>query len=62
LARRGEDEAATRVLLEAEQAATDKVRTAPQVRDLVRELLRRDRAGARPLTPGLARRIGLIAA
>ncbi len=62
LARRGEDEAAARVLLEAEQTATDKVRTAPQVRDLVRELLRRDRASARTHTLGLARRIGLIAA
>jgi DNA-binding XRE family transcriptional regulator len=62
LGRRGQDQAAARMLLEAEQVATDKVRTAPQVRELLRELLRRDRASARPHTLGLARRVGLVAA
>jgi transcriptional regulator with XRE-family HTH domain len=61
-ARRGEDEAAVRALLDAEQASTDVVRYSGGVRDTVRDLLLRDRAGARPHVRGLARRIGLIAA
>jgi transcriptional regulator with XRE-family HTH domain len=61
-ARRGEDEAAARVLLDAERSSGDEIHQSPRVRDTVRDLLLRDRAGARPHVRGLARRIGLIAA
>jgi DNA-binding XRE family transcriptional regulator len=61
-ARRGEDEQAVRVLLDAEKASRDEVAQSPKVQDTVRGLLRRDRASARPHTIGLARRIGLIPA
>jgi transcriptional regulator with XRE-family HTH domain len=60
--RRGEDEAAALVLLDAEQASADEVRHSPLVREMVRELLHRDRARARTHVRGLAQRIGLLAA
>jgi hypothetical protein len=60
-ARREEDEAAARSLLKAEQASSDVVQHSGRLRDTLRDLLRRDRASARPHTVGLARRIGLIA-
>jgi hypothetical protein len=59
---RGEDEAAVLVLLDAEVASSDEVRCSPLVREMVRELLHRDRARARAHVRGLAQRIGLIAA
>jgi transcriptional regulator with XRE-family HTH domain len=60
--RRAEDESAALVLLDAEKASSDEVRQSLRVRGIVRDLLLRDRAGARPHVRGLARRIGLIAA
>jgi transcriptional regulator with XRE-family HTH domain len=60
-ARRGEDERSALVLLDAERASSDEVGHSPMVRDTVRDLLCRDRAGARPHVRGLARRIGLVA-
>lgn len=59
--RRGEDEAAVLVLLDAEQASVDEVRHSILAREMVRELLHRDRARARAHVRGLAQRIGLIA-
>lgn len=59
---RGEDEAAILVLLDAERVSTDEVRDSGLVQDLLRELLHRDRARARPHVRDLARRVGLIAA
>lgn len=60
--RRGEDEAAALVLLDAEQVSGDEVHDSTLVRELLRELLYRDRARARPHVRGLAQRCGLIAA
>ncbi|MGH3909163.1 MAG: helix-turn-helix domain-containing protein [Pseudonocardiaceae bacterium] len=57
---RGEDEAAILVLLDAEQISTDEVRHSTLVHELLRELLHRDRARARPHVHKLARRVGLI--
>ncbi|GAA1809603.1 helix-turn-helix transcriptional regulator [Planosporangium flavigriseum] len=60
--RRGEDEAAALVLLDAEQISEDEVHDSTLVRELLRELLHRDRARARSHVRGLAQRSGLIAA
>ena len=60
--RRGEDEAAALVLLDAEQTSADRIRHSTLVREMVRELLHRDRARARAHVRGLAQRIGLLAA
>ncbi|MGC9665968.1 helix-turn-helix domain-containing protein [Planosporangium sp. 12N6] len=60
--RRGEDEAAALVLLDAEQVSQDEVHDSTLVRELLRELLHRDRARARTHVRGLAQRCGLIAA
>lgn len=57
---RGEDEAAILVLLDAEKTSTDEVRHSILVHELLRELLHRDRARARPHVHKLARRVGLI--
>jgi len=59
---RGEDEAAILVLLDAERVSNDEVRDSGLVHELLRELLHRDRARARPHVRALARRVGLIAA
>lgn len=59
--RRGEDEAAALVLLDAERISEEEVRDSTLVRELVRQLLHRDRARARPHVRGLAQRIGLVA-
>ena len=58
---RHEDEAAALVLMDAEKESSDEVKHSTLVRELVRELLHRDRARARPHVHGLAQRIGLIA-
>lgn len=60
--RRGEDEAAALVLLDAEQVSADEVHDSTLVRELLRELLHRDRARARKHVRDLARRAGLVAA
>ncbi len=60
--RRGEDESAVLVLLDAEQVSADEVRDSTLVRELLRELLYRDRARARSHVRALAQRTGLIAA
>lgn len=60
--RRGEDESAALVLLDAEKISRDEVRDSTLVRELLRELLYRDRARARSHVRGLAQRCGLIAA
>ncbi|GAB3768550.1 helix-turn-helix transcriptional regulator [Microlunatus parietis] len=60
--RRGEDEAAALVLLDAERISAEEVRDSTLVRELLRELLHRDRARARSHVRGLAQRAGLIAA
>lgn len=60
--RRGEDESAALVLLDAEQISSDEVHDSTIVRELLRELIIRDRARARPHVHGLARRGGLLAA
>lgn len=62
LLRRGEDESAALVLLEAERVSSDGVHSSTIVRELLRELIVRDRARARPHVRGLARRGGLLAA
>jgi hypothetical protein len=59
--RRGEDEAAALVLLDAERILTDEVYDSTLVREMLRELLHRDRARARPHIRGLAQRAKLIA-
>jgi transcriptional regulator with XRE-family HTH domain len=59
--RRGEDEAAALVLLDAEGISQDEVHDSTLVRELLRELLHRDRARARPHVRQLAQRCGLIA-
>lgn len=60
--RRGEDESAALVLLDAEHISGDEVHDSTLVRELLRELLYRDRARARSHVRGLAGRCGLIAA
>lgn len=60
--RRGEDEAAALVLLDAEKISSDEVHDSTLVRELLRELIHRDRARARTHVRTLARRCGLIAA
>ncbi|GAB3170698.1 hypothetical protein GCM10027059_37530 [Myceligenerans halotolerans] len=60
--RRGEDEAAALVLLDAEQISSDNVHGSTTVREMLRELIVRDRARARSHVRGLATRSGLIAA
>lgn len=57
---RGEDEAAILVLWDAERTSTDEVRHSTLVRELLRELLHRDRARARGHVQKLARLVGLI--
>lgn len=59
--RRGEDEAAALVLLDAEKISTEEVHDSTLVRELLRELLHRDRARARPHVHGLAQRAKLFA-
>ncbi len=59
--RRGEDEAAILVLMDAEKISSEEVRDSILVQELVRELLFRDRARARAHVRGLAQRIGLVA-
>jgi len=59
--RRGEDEAAILVLLDAEKISADEVSHSTLVREMLRELLHRDRARARAHVHALARRIALIA-
>jgi transcriptional regulator with XRE-family HTH domain len=58
--RNDEDEAAALVLLDAEKISQEEVRDSTLVRELLRELLHRDRARARPHVRGLAQRAGLI--
>lgn len=60
--RRGEDEAAALMLLDAEKISQDEVHHSTLVRELLRELLHRDRARARSHVRQLAQRCGLIAA
>lgn len=62
LLRRGEDESAVLVLLEAERISPDGVHNSTIVRELLRELIVRDRTRARTHVRGLARRGGLLAA
>jgi hypothetical protein len=57
--RRGEDESAALVLLDAEQVCADEVHDSILVRELLRELVYRDRARARSHVRGLAQRCGL---
>ncbi|AHH20744.1 helix-turn-helix domain-containing protein [Nocardia nova SH22a] len=59
--RRGEDESAVLVLIDAEQVSSDEVRSSGLVAELLREMLHRDRARARPHVHALARRCGLLA-
>ena len=59
---RGEDEAAILVLLDAEKTSADEVGHSGLVREMLRELIHRDRARARAHVRALASRIGLIAA
>ncbi|WP_454857769.1 hypothetical protein [Promicromonospora soli] len=61
LLRRGEDESAVLVLLEAERVSSDGVHSSTIVRELLRKLIVRDNARARPHVRGLARRGGLLA-
>jgi transcriptional regulator with XRE-family HTH domain len=61
LVRRGEDESAVLVLLDAERVSADGVHDSTIVRELLHELIVRDRARARPHVRGLARRGGLLA-
>ena len=62
LLRRGEDESAVLVLLEAERVSPDGVHDSTIVHELLRELTVRDHTRARPHVRGLARRGGLLAA
>jgi transcriptional regulator with XRE-family HTH domain len=59
--RRGEDEAAALVLLDAEKISAEEVHDSTLVHELLRELLHRSRARARPHVQGLARRASIIA-
>ena len=60
--RRGEDEAAALVLLDAERISAEEIRDSTLVREMVRELIHRDRARARTHVRALAQRIGLMSA
>jgi hypothetical protein len=60
--RRGEDEAAALVLLDAERISAEEVHDSTLVREMLRELLHRDRARARTHVRDLAVRSGLVAA
>ena len=60
--RRGEDEAAALILLDAEKVSQEEVHDSTLVRELLRELLHRDRARARSHVRQLAQRAGLMAA
>lgn len=60
--RRGEDEAAVLVLIDAEKISSDEVHNSGLVAELLREMLHRDRARARSHVHALARRCGLLAA
>lgn len=60
--RRGEDESAVLVLLDAEKISSDEVHDSTLVREMLRELLYRDRARARAHVRRLAERCGVIAA
>ncbi|WP_083865160.1 helix-turn-helix domain-containing protein [Nocardia brevicatena] len=57
---RKEDEAAVLALLDAEKISADEVHDSTLVRELVREILVRDHARARPHARGLAKRCRLI--
>ncbi|MBC8091176.1 MAG: helix-turn-helix transcriptional regulator [Pseudonocardia sp.] len=57
---RGDDEAAALVLEDAERQSTDEVRYSSLVSALVRELVHRDRARARPHVRKLAKTVGLV--
>lgn len=59
--RRGEDEAAALMLMDAEKISQEEVHDSTLVRELLRELLYRDHARARPYVRQLAQRAGLIA-
>ncbi|ONM49461.1 hypothetical protein [Nocardia donostiensis] len=58
---RKEDQAAVLALLDAERISADEVHHSTLVRELLRELLFRDHARARPHVRALAQRSGLIA-
>lgn len=60
--RRGDDEAAILVLLDAEKISAEEVRDSTLVRELLRELVYRDRARARTHVRALAQRTGLVPA
>lgn len=57
---RGEDESAALVLLDAESNSSDEIRHSLLARELIRELIHRDRARARVHVRGLAQRVGLV--
>ncbi|WP_228838001.1 hypothetical protein [Nocardia amamiensis] len=57
---RKEDERAVLALLDAEKVSSDEVRHSILVRELVREILLRDHARARPHVRALAQRCGLL--
>lgn len=59
---RKEDEAAVLILLDAERISSDEVRDSILVRELLREMLFRDHARARPHVRALSIRTGLITA
>lgn len=60
LIRRGEDEGAILVLLDAESASADEVHHSVLVGEMLRELINRDNARARAHVHGLAKRCGVI--
>lgn len=60
LVRRGEDEGAALVLIDAENNSADEVHHSIVVGELLRELLHRDNARARAHVQGLAKRCGII--
>ncbi|MEV6527628.1 helix-turn-helix transcriptional regulator [Longispora sp. NPDC051575] len=57
---RREDEAAALMLLDAEETSTEEVRDSTVVRELLREMIFRDKARARPHVRALAQRTGLL--
>jgi transcriptional regulator with XRE-family HTH domain len=62
LIRRGEDEGAVLVLLDAEKISSDEVHHNMLVQEMLRELVHRDRARARSHVRALAQRCGVLAA
>ncbi|MFD6356673.1 helix-turn-helix domain-containing protein [Nocardia tengchongensis] len=62
LVRRGEDEGAMLVLIDAERISQDEVHHSGLVQDMLRELLHRDRARARPHVREMAKRCGVLRA